>query len=45
MDLVVDTSAIIAVVANEPEKAALVANTRGANLFTPRALHWEIEIP
>jgi len=42
MNLVVDTSVIIAVIANEPEKPALVARTQGAELFVPRSLHWEI---
>lgn len=42
MKLVVDTSVVIAVIANEPEKAALITQTRGANLFAPRSLHWEI---
>lgn len=42
MDLVVDTSVIIAVIANEPAKAALVAQTQGADLFAPRSMKWEI---
>jgi predicted nucleic acid-binding protein len=42
MNLVVDTSVIIAVIANEPEKPALVAQTQGADLFAPLSLHWEI---
>lgn len=42
MDIVADTSAIIAVVANEPEKAALVAQTQGADLFAPLSLPWEL---
>ncbi|MGI9105337.1 MAG: type II toxin-antitoxin system VapC family toxin [Pyrinomonadaceae bacterium] len=42
MNLVVDTSVIIAVIANEPEKPALVARTQGTELFAPRSLHWEI---
>jgi predicted nucleic acid-binding protein len=42
MNLVVDTSVIIAVIANEPEKSALVAQTQGMELFAPRSLHWEI---
>ena len=42
MNLVVDTSVIIAVIANEPEKPTLVAQTQGADLFAPRSLHWEI---
>ncbi len=42
MNLVVDTSVIIAVIANEPEKASLVTQTQGADLFAPRPIHWEI---
>jgi predicted nucleic acid-binding protein len=42
MDIVVDTSAIIAVIANEPEKEALVELTTGADLIAPRSVHWEI---
>lgn len=42
MDLTVDTSVIMAVVLNEPSKAALVAATKGAELLVPTSLHWEI---
>ena len=42
MDIVVDTSAIIAVIANKPEKEALVELTTGADLIAPRSVHWEI---
>ncbi len=42
MDLVIDTSAIIAVIANEPAKAALVEQTAGAVLLAPHSVHWEI---
>jgi len=42
MDIVVDTSVIIAVIANEPEKEALVELTTGASLIAPRSVHWEI---
>lgn len=42
MNLVVDTSVLIAVIANEPEKAALVSQTQGAVLFAPRSVHYEI---
>ena len=42
MDIVIDTSAIIAVIANEPEKEALVELTTGADLIAPRSVHWEI---
>lgn len=42
MDVVVDTSTVIAVIANEPEKPALVAKTRGYDLIAPHSLYWEI---
>ena len=42
MDLVVDTSTIIAVIANEPEKALLIAKTQAYDLVAPRSLFWEI---
>ena len=42
MRLVVDTSVLVAVVANEPTKAELIEITRGASLFAPSSVHWEI---
>ncbi|MEW6127690.1 MAG: type II toxin-antitoxin system VapC family toxin [Acidobacteriota bacterium] len=42
MNLVVDTSIIIAVIADEPEKPALIVKTQGCELFAPTSLHWEI---
>jgi predicted nucleic acid-binding protein len=42
MDLVVDTSTVIAVIANEPEKPLLITKTRGYDLLAPRSLYWEI---
>jgi len=42
MELVTDTSTIIAVIANEPEKVPLVAKTQGYNLIAPPSLNWEI---
>jgi len=42
MDIVVDTSVIIAVIANEPEKEALVELTTGADLIAPHSVHWEV---
>lgn len=41
-DLVADTSIIITVIANEPEKPWLVSKTQGYELFAPRSLYWEI---
>ena len=42
MDIVVDTSAVIAVIAGEPERAAIVERTVGANLAAPASVHWEV---
>ena len=42
MKLVSDTSVIIAVITNEPTKAALVAQTEGAELVAPSTLDFEI---
>ena len=41
-DLVADTSTIIAVIANEPEKPLLIAKTQDYDLIAPRSLYWEI---
>ena len=42
MACVIDTSAIIAVLLSEPERALLVLATRGAELVAPASVHWEI---
>jgi len=42
MDWIIDTSAIIAVVANEPEKPVLVAKTSGVQLLAPASLPFEV---
>jgi predicted nucleic acid-binding protein len=42
MDIVVDTSVIIAVIANEPEKDRLIMQTTGADLLAPPSCHWEV---
>ncbi|MBN1956126.1 MAG: type II toxin-antitoxin system VapC family toxin [Anaerolineae bacterium] len=42
MNIVIDTSAIIAVIAGEPERDILVNQTKGANLLAPPSVHWEI---
>lgn len=42
MDVVIDTSALIAVIANEPQKRALVRATRGVRLIAPASVHWEV---
>jgi len=42
MKYVVDSSVIIAVIANEPEKKQLVRITKGADLLAPASIHSEI---
>lgn len=42
MEIVVDASTLIAVMANEPEKEAIIAATVGTNLITPLSVHFEI---
>ncbi len=42
MELVVDTSAVIAVIAGEPERDAIIGRTKGATLAAPASLHWEV---
>lgn len=42
MNIVIDTSAIIAVIADEPEKSRLVELTKGATLVVPPSIKWEI---
>lgn len=42
MEIVVDTSVIIAVIVDEPEKARLIESTKGASLIAPGSLYWEI---
>ena len=42
MACVIDTSAIIAVLLSEPERAMLVRATRGTELVAPASVHWEV---
>ena len=42
MEIVVDTSIIIAVLTSEAERAVLVERTRGVDLVAPTSVHWEI---
>jgi predicted nucleic acid-binding protein len=42
MAVIIDTSAIIAVLLSEPERAMLVEVTRGAELAAPASVHWEV---
>lgn len=42
MEIVIDTSAILAVIGEQPEKPNLIRLTRGATLVAPPSVHWEI---
>jgi predicted nucleic acid-binding protein len=42
MEIVIDTSAILAVISEQPEKSELVRLTRGAKLVAPSSVHWEV---
>ncbi len=42
MRIVVDTSILVAVIANEPTKRDLIQATRGAALLAPASVHWEV---
>jgi predicted nucleic acid-binding protein len=42
MDIVIDTSAIIATLVGEPEKGGIVEMTSGHSLVGPESIRWEI---
>jgi predicted nucleic acid-binding protein len=42
MELVVDTSVIIAVISGEATRGALIRVSRGAELVAPASVHWEV---
>ena len=42
MNIVVDTSVIVAVLVNEPERSKIVSLTIGMDLLAPGSVHWEI---
>jgi len=42
VEIVIDTSAVIAVILDAPEKAALIRITKDATLVAPSSVHWEI---
>ena len=42
MDIVIDTSALIAVIVGEPEKSGIVKATSGHTLIGPGSIPWEV---
>ncbi len=42
MELVIDTSVLIAVLTGQPSRDLLIARTQGAELFAPGSVHWEV---
>lgn len=42
MVIVIDTSALIAVLVSEPERARIVHATQGVDLVAPASVHWEV---
>ncbi len=42
VEVVVDTSVLIAVLLGEPSRAALIWATKGADLLAPGSVHWEV---
>lgn len=42
MNIVADTSVVLAVITNEPHKQELVSLTRGSDLLAPASLPWEL---
>ena len=42
MDIVIDTSALIAIIMNEPEKRMIIELTTGKSLVGPESIRWEM---
>ena len=42
MDIVIDTSALLAVILGEPERDGVITSTRGHNLIGPGSIQWEV---
>jgi predicted nucleic acid-binding protein len=42
MNLVVDTSVLIAVLVSEPERSKIIKETESCDLLAPGSVHWEI---
>ncbi len=42
MDILIDTSVVLAVITDQPQKENLIKVTEGASLVAPFAVHWQI---
>ncbi len=42
MKIVLDTSIIIAILMDEPDKQDIISATKGAELYAPSSLPWEV---
>lgn len=42
MDIVIDTSALLAVIVGEPERASIIETTVGNTLIGPGSIRWEV---
>jgi predicted nucleic acid-binding protein len=42
MDILIDTSVVLAVITDQPQKESLIKVTEGASLVAPFSLHWQI---
>jgi predicted nucleic acid-binding protein len=42
MELIIDASALLAVIGHQPERAELIRLTKGATLVAPSSVHWEV---
>jgi predicted nucleic acid-binding protein len=42
LEILIDTSALIAVISEQAEKAEMIRLTRGATLIAPPSVHWEV---
>jgi predicted nucleic acid-binding protein len=42
VDVIVDTSVLIAVLTGDPARDHLIARTQGADLLAPGSVHWEV---
>ena len=42
MNLVIDTSVVVAVLVSEPERAQIIKQTEGFDLLAPASVHWEV---